>query len=183
MRVTFVSGVSRDTMAKHDHFAAKTRADRSVLADIDGAVTEAMASGREKHVWQKNPWGSTRATYLNDANGNIARNLAQRLKFAGHVRKRYWTRAARYGLRWPKWQRRMCCVRDGREKTALSHQYACRMACPRAARKPEIGTSKTRLCVPPARQARLLSNRADVPHRKPAAPEGPDSFASCRGAT
>ena len=61
---------------------------------------------------------------------------------------------------------------DGREKTALSHEYA---AAWRAAREdgshPEIGTAN-----PPMHPARpttpeLLSPR-DVPHRKPGTPEG-----------
>ena len=61
---------------------------------------------------------------------------------------------------------------DGREKTALSHEYA---AMWRAARTdgshPEIGTGN-----PPMHPARpaapeLLSPR-DVPHRKPGTPEG-----------
>ena len=61
---------------------------------------------------------------------------------------------------------------DGREKTALSHQFAAQWRAARATgEKPEIGTAN-----PPMQPARpekpeLLSPR-DVPHRKPGSPEG-----------
>ncbi|MCX7565177.1 ferritin-like domain-containing protein [Sulfitobacter sp. F26169L] len=61
---------------------------------------------------------------------------------------------------------------DGREKTALSHEFAAQWRAARAdGDSPEIGTAKPPM--QPARPAKpdLLSPR-DVPHRKPGTPEG-----------
>jgi peroxiredoxin Q/BCP len=79
-----VLGVSRDTMAKHDHFAAKHGLTVPLLADIDGAVTEAYGVWVEKNMYGKKSMGIERATYLIDANGNIAR-IWRKVKVAGHV--------------------------------------------------------------------------------------------------
>ena len=79
-----VFGVSRDTMAKHDRFAAKHTLTVPLLADIDGAVTEAYGVWVEKNMYGKKSMGIERATYLIDASGNIAR-IWRKVKVAGHV--------------------------------------------------------------------------------------------------
>ena len=79
-----VFGVSRDTMAKHDRFAAKHTLTVPLPADIDGAVTEAYGVWDEKNTYGKKPMGIERATYLIDASGNIAR-IWRKVKVAGHV--------------------------------------------------------------------------------------------------
>ena len=72
-----VFGVSRDTMAKHTLTVP-------LLADIDGAVTEAYGVWVEKNMYGKKSMGIERATYLIDASGNIAR-IWRKVKVAGHV--------------------------------------------------------------------------------------------------
>jgi thioredoxin-dependent peroxiredoxin len=79
-----VFGVSRDTMAKHDRFAAKHTLTVPLLADIDGAVTEAYGVWVEKNMYGKKSMGIERATYLIDASGNIAR-IWRKVKVTGHV--------------------------------------------------------------------------------------------------
>ena len=79
-----VFGVSRDTMAKHDRFAAKHTLTVPLLADIDGAVTEAYGVLVVKNMYGKKSMGIERATYLIDASGNIAR-IWRKVKVAGHV--------------------------------------------------------------------------------------------------
>ena len=79
-----VFGVSRDTMAKHDRFAAKHTLTVPLLADIDGAVTEAYGVWVEKNMYGKKSMGIERATYLIDASGNIAR-IWRKVKVAGHA--------------------------------------------------------------------------------------------------
>lgn len=79
-----VFGVSRDAMAKHDRFAAKHTLTVPLLADIDGAVTEAYGVWVEKNMYGKKSMGIERATYLIDASGNIAR-IWRKVKVAGHV--------------------------------------------------------------------------------------------------
>ncbi len=79
-----VFGVSRDTMAKHDRFVAKHTLTVPLLADIDGAVTEAYGVWVEKNMYGKKSMGIERATYLIDASGNIAR-IWRKVKVAGHV--------------------------------------------------------------------------------------------------
>ncbi len=76
--------VSPDTMAKHDRFAAKHDLTVPLLADIDGAVTEAYGVWVEKNMYGKKSMGIERATYLIDASGNIAR-IWRKVKVAGHV--------------------------------------------------------------------------------------------------
>jgi len=59
-------------------FAAKHGLTVPLLADIDGAVNRSLwRLGREKTCMAKKSMGIERATYLIDANGNIARHLAQ----------------------------------------------------------------------------------------------------------
>ena len=79
-----VFGISRDTMAKHDKFAAKHGLTVPLLSDTEGTVTESYGVWVEKSMYGKTSMGIERATYLIDAEGNIAR-IWRKVKVAGHV--------------------------------------------------------------------------------------------------
>ena len=75
---------SRDTMAKHEKFAAKHNLTVPLLSDEEGQVTEAYGVWVEKNMYGKTSMGIERATYLIDADGKIAR-IWRKVKVAGHV--------------------------------------------------------------------------------------------------
>lgn len=79
-----VFGISRDTMAKHEKFAAKHNLTVPLLSDEEGSVTEAYGVWVEKNMYGKKSMGIERATYLIDAEGKIAR-IWRKVKVAGHV--------------------------------------------------------------------------------------------------
>lgn len=79
-----VFGISRDSMDKHDKFAAKHGLTVPLLSDTDGAVTEAYGVWVEKNMYGKKSMGIERATYLIDAEGKIAR-IWRKVKVPGHV--------------------------------------------------------------------------------------------------
>lgn len=79
-----VFGLSRDTMAKHDKFAAKHGLTVPLLSDEEGTVTEAYGVWVEKNMYGKKSMGIERATYLIDAEGKIA-NVWRKVKVPGHV--------------------------------------------------------------------------------------------------
>mgnify|MGYP003647735784 FL=1 len=79
-----VFGISRDTMAKHEKFAAKHNLTVPLLSDEEGSVTEAYGVWVEKSMYGKTSMGIERATYLIDADGKIAR-IWRKVKVAGHV--------------------------------------------------------------------------------------------------
>ena len=81
-----VFGVSRDTMAKHDRFSAKHALTVPLLADIDGAVTEAYGVWVEKSMYGRKYMGVERSTFLVDADGKIAQAW-RKVKVPGHVDK------------------------------------------------------------------------------------------------
>jgi thioredoxin-dependent peroxiredoxin len=79
-----VFGISRDTMAKHDKFTAKHDLTVPLLSDENGEMTEAYGVWVEKNMYGKKSMGIERATYLIDAQGNIAR-IWRKVKVPGHV--------------------------------------------------------------------------------------------------
>lgn len=79
-----VFGISRDTMAKHDKFTAKHDLTVPLLSDEEGGVTEAYGVWVEKNMYGKKSMGIERATYLIDADGNIAQ-VWRKVKVPGHV--------------------------------------------------------------------------------------------------
>lgn len=79
-----VFGLSRDTMAKHDKFAAKHDLTVPLLSDEAGTVTEDYGVWVEKNMYGKKSMGIERATYLIDAKGDIAQ-IWRKVKVAGHV--------------------------------------------------------------------------------------------------
>lgn len=81
-----VFGLSRDTIAKHDKFAAKHDLTVPLLSDVEGEVTESYGVWVEKNMYGKKSMGIERATYLIDAQGNIAQ-IWRKVKVAGHVQE------------------------------------------------------------------------------------------------
>ncbi len=79
-----VFGISRDTMAKHDKFTAKHDLTVPLLSDENGEMTEAYGVWVEKNMYGKKSMGIERATYLIDAQGDIAK-IWRKVKVPGHV--------------------------------------------------------------------------------------------------
>lgn len=79
-----VFGISRDTMAKHEKFTAKHDLTVPLLSDEEGSVTEDYGVWVEKNMYGRKSMGIERATYLIDANGDIAQ-VWRKVKVPGHV--------------------------------------------------------------------------------------------------
>ncbi len=79
-----VFGISRDSVAKHEKFIAKRDLGIPLLSDTDGAVCEAYGTWVEKNLYGKTSMGIQRATFLIDADGNLAR-IWPKVKVAGHA--------------------------------------------------------------------------------------------------
>ncbi|MFA5122514.1 peroxiredoxin [Zavarzinia sp.] len=79
-----VVGVSRDTVAAHDKFAAKHSLKVVLGADVDGKVTEDYGVWVEKSLYGRKYFGIERATFLIDGAGKIAK-VWHKVKVAGHV--------------------------------------------------------------------------------------------------
>jgi len=79
-----IVGVSRDSVAAHDKFAAKHGLGIVLGADTDGAVTEAYGVWVEKMNYGRKYFGIERSTFLIGADGRIAR-IWRKVKVKGHV--------------------------------------------------------------------------------------------------
>lgn len=79
-----VLGVSRDSVVKHDKFAAKHGLTVQLGADEDGLVTEAYGVWGEKTLYGRKFMGIERATFLIDAKGKIA-HVWRKVRVPGHV--------------------------------------------------------------------------------------------------
>ena len=79
-----VLGVSRDTLAKHERFAAKHGLTVPLGSDEAGAVTERYGVWKEKSMYGKTYMGIERSTFLIDASGEIAR-VWRKVRVPGHV--------------------------------------------------------------------------------------------------
>ncbi|AXI47018.1 peroxiredoxin [Sulfitobacter sp. SK012] len=79
-----VFGVSGDTMAKHDKFAAKHALTVPLLSGFEETITEDYGVWVEKNMYGKKSMGIERATFLIDAQGNISR-IWRKVKVPGHV--------------------------------------------------------------------------------------------------
>jgi len=79
-----VLGVSRDTVAKHDKFKAKYELPFTLVADEDGAITEAYGTWVEKSNYGRTYMGIERATFLIDKKG-VVRRVWRKVKVKGHV--------------------------------------------------------------------------------------------------
>ena len=71
-------------MAKHDKFTAKHDLTVPLLSDENGEITEAYGVWVEKNMYGKKSMGIERATYLIDAQGDIAK-IWRKVKVPGHV--------------------------------------------------------------------------------------------------
>lgn len=79
-----VIGVSRDSVAKHEKFAAKHKLDVALGADEDGAVTEAYGVWQEKSLYGRKYMGIQRATFLIDG-GGVIRHVWPKVSVKGHA--------------------------------------------------------------------------------------------------
>lgn len=78
-----ILGVSKDTVAKHDKFRDKHGLKIALLSDADSDVCERYGVWIEKKMYGKTFMGIERATFLIDADGNIAQ-IWRKVKVAGH---------------------------------------------------------------------------------------------------
>ena len=81
---TIVVGVSRDSVAKHDKFAAKHGLKVQLGADEEGHVTEAYGVWGEKTLYGRKFMGIERATFLIDPKGKVA-HVWRKVRVPGHV--------------------------------------------------------------------------------------------------
>ena len=81
---TVILGISTDTVASHEKFAAKFELPFTLLSDEDHAVAEKYGVWVEKNMYGKKSMGIQRATFLIDKEGKIAA-VWPKVKVAGHV--------------------------------------------------------------------------------------------------
>lgn len=76
-------GVSKDSVASHQRFAAKNGLPFPLLADTDLEAIKAYDVWQEKKMYGKTAWGVVRTTYIIDANGVIEK-VFEKVKPNGH---------------------------------------------------------------------------------------------------
>lgn len=81
---TMILGVSKDSVKKHDKFAAKHDLKITLLSDEYGDVCERYGTWVEKKMYGRTYMGIERATYLIDADGKIAQ-IWRKVRVPGHV--------------------------------------------------------------------------------------------------
>ena len=79
-----IVGVSRDAMTKHAKFILKYGLYVALVADTDGAISEAFGTWVEKSLYGRRYMGLERASFLIDANGRVVRAW-RKVKVAGHA--------------------------------------------------------------------------------------------------
>ncbi|HKL77647.1 MAG TPA: peroxiredoxin [Gammaproteobacteria bacterium] len=79
-----VLGVSRDSLASHEKFAAKHEFPFPLLADPDETVCNAYGVLKEKNMYGKKVMGIERSTFVIDPEGNI-RHAHRKVKVDGHA--------------------------------------------------------------------------------------------------
>ena len=79
-----VLGVSKDSLAKHERFAAKHDLRVPLAADEEGKACEAYGVWKEKSMYGKTYMGIERSTFLIDAEGRIVREW-RKVRVPGHV--------------------------------------------------------------------------------------------------
>ena len=79
-----VVGVSRDTVTKHEKFAAKHGLSVILGSDEDGHCTEAYGVWGEKTLYGRKFMGIERATFLIDPKGKIT-HVWRKVRVSGHV--------------------------------------------------------------------------------------------------
>ncbi|MDH5797654.1 MAG: thioredoxin-dependent thiol peroxidase [Paracoccaceae bacterium] len=81
---TVVLGISKDTVAKHEKFRDKYSLGVILLSDSDGNACENYGVWGEKSMYGKIFQGITRATFLIDADGKVAK-VWPKVKVTGHA--------------------------------------------------------------------------------------------------
>ena len=81
---TAIVGVSRDSVAKHDKFAAKHGLELTLASDEDGEVCNRYGVWGEKKLYGRTFMGIERATFLIDEKGRLAR-IWRKVRVPGHV--------------------------------------------------------------------------------------------------
>ena len=79
-----VVGVSRDEMKKHDKFIAKYDLAVPLIADTDGAMSDAFGTWVQKSMYGRKYMGMERATFLIAADGRVIREW-RKVKVPGHA--------------------------------------------------------------------------------------------------
>jgi len=79
-----VVGISRDSVAKHDKFAAKHGLEITLASDEDGKVCEHYGVWKEKSLYGRTFMGIERSTFLIGADGKLAR-IWRKVRVPGHV--------------------------------------------------------------------------------------------------
>ena len=79
-----VVGVSRDEMKKHDKFIAKYDLALPLIADTDGAISDAFGTWVQKSMYGRKYMGMERATFLIGADGKVLREW-RKVKVPGHA--------------------------------------------------------------------------------------------------
>ncbi|MCC5864677.1 MAG: peroxiredoxin [Wenzhouxiangella sp.] len=79
-----IIGISRDSAASHDKFAAKYDFPFPLLADTDETLCRAFDVIKEKNMYGKKVMGIERSTFLFDAKGKLVREW-RKVRVPGHV--------------------------------------------------------------------------------------------------
>ncbi len=79
-----VVGVSKDSLAKHEKFAAKHGLGVALVSDENSDICEQYGTWVEKSMYGKKYMGIERATFLIDGDGRVAR-VWRKVKVPGHV--------------------------------------------------------------------------------------------------
>ena len=79
-----VFGISKDSLASHDKFAAKHDLAVPLLSDEDGSTCEDYGVWTEKKMYGKTFMGIERSTFLIDPDGRIVK-VWRRVKVPGHA--------------------------------------------------------------------------------------------------
>jgi peroxiredoxin Q/BCP len=81
---TTIIGISKDTAAKHDKFAAKHDLSVALVSDAEGDTCERYGTWVEKNMYGRSYMGIERTTFLIDGEGRIAR-IWRKVKVPGHA--------------------------------------------------------------------------------------------------
>lgn len=79
-----IVGVSRDSVKKHESFAAKYEFPFPLIADTDEALCKQFDVIKEKNMYGRKVLGIERSTFLIDAEGRIAQEW-RKVKVPGHA--------------------------------------------------------------------------------------------------
>ena len=81
-----VFGISKDSLASHEKFTKKKELTVPLLSDENNTVCEDYGVWVEKNMYGKKYMGIERATFLIDAEGNVA-EVWRKVKVPGHAEK------------------------------------------------------------------------------------------------